>query len=323
MKDVMASLGTWTDIQESLVTADAAAADGFRKAWRTDCTTADASPSAGDSRIFTTYLEGNDLQMFKNGTSGAESYTLAFWVKCNKTGTGQVNLVNNDGARTCGASYAISSADTWEHKVLNYVAESADYPYDRDNGRALKIEWWLDSGTDFSSGTMPTTWEATTSANANAAGDLALGDNTANDWAITGIQLDVGSYTSSTLPPFQHESYVDNLMRCFRYYFKMTRDTTNQAVGMGRYWSTTSGGGMFNFPVPMRGAVTMDFVNGTSYFTASVQGENDYFDGCTQNDYGPTTSGWYMSGGGGVTTATGFICMTNNSLAVCAWKSEL
>ena len=92
---------------------------------------------------------------------------------------------------------------------------------------------------------------------------------------------------------------------------------------MGRYWSTSGGGGQFTFPVPMRGAVTMDFVNGTSYFTASTHGENDYFDGCTQNDYGPTTSGWYMSGGGGVTTAYGFICMTNSTLAVCAWKSEL
>jgi hypothetical protein len=140
---------------------------------------------------------------------------------------------------------------------------------------------------------------------------------------MTGLQLEVGEYTSSDLPPFQHEGYGDNLMRCFRYYFKLTRDVSNQAVCMGRYWSTTNGGGQFTFPVPMRGAVTMDFVNGTSYFTASTKGENDYFDGCTQNDYGPTTSGWYMSGGGGSTPETGFITMTNSSLAVCAWKSEL
>ena len=51
---------------------------------------------------------------------------------------------------------------------------------------------------------------------------LSLGrlnsDNTANDWAMTGIQLEVGTYTSSTLPPFQHESFGDNLARCQRYY---------------------------------------------------------------------------------------------------------
>ena len=39
-------------------------------------------------------------------------------------------------------------------------------------------------------------------------------DNTSNELYITGVQLEVGEYTSSTLPPFQHESFGDNLARC-------------------------------------------------------------------------------------------------------------
>jgi hypothetical protein len=43
-------------------------------------------------------------------------------------------------------------------------------------------------------------------------------DSTSNNVHFTGVQLEVGEYTSSTIPPFQHESYGDNLARCMRYY---------------------------------------------------------------------------------------------------------
>ena len=312
--------GTWTQTQEAL-TADEAYEDGFSKALKMDCTTADASLGAGDYIRMLQRIEAQDLQLLKFGSSTSATLTLGFWVKATKTGTYIVELYQPDDDRSCSKSYTIDATDTWEFKVLNYPADTTGV-IDNDNDTGLTVTFWMGAGTDYTSGTLNETWNSTVAAN-RAVGQVNAADSTSNNFHITGVQLEVGEYTSADLPPFQHESYGDNLMRCFRYYFKMTRDTTNQAVGMGRYWSTTSGGGMFNFPVPMRGAVTMDFVNGTSYFTASVQGENDYFDGCTQNDYGPTTSGWYMSGGGGVTTATGFICMTNNSLAVCAWKSEL
>ena len=37
-------------------------------------------------------FEGQNLQYLKKGTSNAESLTLSFWVKSNKTGTYIVNL---------------------------------------------------------------------------------------------------------------------------------------------------------------------------------------------------------------------------------------
>lgn len=215
---VVGSLGTWTDIQETLTTGAAFNA-GFQKAYRMDCTTAAAAPSAGIAKIFTQYFEGQDLGMFKKGTPNAETSTLAFWVKSNKTGTYQVNMLDKDNTRMCGASYTISVADTWEHKICNYAADTTG-DYNNDNGRSLDIEWWLGSGTDFSSGTMPTAWEAEVSADANAAATVNVGDNIANDWAITGIQFEVGTYTSANLPPFRWETYGDNLLRCQRYYQK-------------------------------------------------------------------------------------------------------
>ena len=229
-KMTIGSIGTYTITQESL-TSGAAYEAGFSKAFRVDCTTADASPSAGDEISFDYKIEGQDLQLFKKGTSSAETFTLAFWIKSNKTGVGQVNLQDRDNSRMCSATYTISSADTWEHKVLNYAADTTGV-FGNDNLESLRIDFWLDSGSSYTSGATPTAWEATATADKNASGALDIAGHTDNDWAITGLQLEVGTYTSSTLPPFQHETYGDNLLRCFRYFYK-DNDGTNTELMSG------------------------------------------------------------------------------------------
>ena len=211
----ISNLGTWTVTQETLSSGNAYNA-GFKKAFRIDCTTADSSPSSSDNLFMQYKIEGNDVQVFKKGTSSAETYTLAFWVKSNKTGTAQVTLIDADNSRQVGATYAISSAETWEHKVLNYPADTTG-AFDIDSNKSLEIEWALDAGSDFTSGAVPSAWESSSNAD-RSVNDLALGDNTANDWAITGIQLEVGTFSSTTLPPFQFESKEENLRRCARYY---------------------------------------------------------------------------------------------------------
>ena len=265
-------IGTWTVTQESLSSGNAYN-NGFRKAIRLDCTSATASPSAADNLSLITRLEGQDLQLFKKGTSNAEKFTLAFWVKSNKTGTSQVNLRDTDNTRLISATYTISSANTWEHKVLNYAADTTG-SFDNDNANSLQIEWFLDSGTDFSSGTAPTSWEASDNTDRNA-NNLALGNSTDNDFAITGIQLEVGEYTSSTLPPFQHEDFGDNLARCQRY-LEFSSDygaTYTSGVNSCVIMDMTSGSHPLYFPISFntykRTAPTMTFYNGNSGATGT------------------------------------------------------
>jgi len=218
MNMLITNCGTYTIAQETLTSGNAYA-NGFQNAFRIDTTTADASPASGDILAVQQIFEGQDVQMFKKGTANAEKFTLAFWVKSNKTGNAQVNLFDNDtsGNRLVGATYSISSADTWEHKVVNFPADTTG-PFDDDNAKSFIVEWWLDSGTNYSSGAVPSAWEARSNADRNAGGALQIARNTANDWAITGVQLEVGEFSSTTLPPFQHESFGDNLRRCARYY---------------------------------------------------------------------------------------------------------
>ena len=212
----VSGLGTHTIIQESL-TSGAAFNAGFANAWRIDTTTADSSPGSGDELLLQYPVEGQDLQVFKKGTANAEKWTLAFWVKSTTTGTGQVNLSDMDNTRQCSDTYTISSADTWEHKILNFAADTTG-SFGDDNGESLRIEWWLDSGSNYEGGAAPTAWEATANGDRNASGNLNIGSATSKDWAITGIQLEVGEFNTDSLPPFQHEVFTDNLKRCQRYY---------------------------------------------------------------------------------------------------------
>ena len=230
--------GTYTVAQESLTSGNAFA-NGFANAWRVDCTTADASPAASDQLGLQYTFEGQDLQVFKKGTANAEKFTLAFWVKSNKTGTGNIQLKDKDNSnRQCTQSYTISSADTWEHKVCVFGADTTG-AFGDDNAKSLIINWYLGSGTDSSSGTANHgTWEAQDQTKVNDGGTLNINASTDNDWAITGIQLEVGEFTSATLPPFEHEVFTDNLKRCQRY-FETTFDYgtaigTSTSVGMIR-----------------------------------------------------------------------------------------
>ena len=264
----LSNIGEFRLSQETLSSGNAYNA-GFKKAFRIDCQQADASPASSDIANMTYKIEGRDVQAFKKGTSSAETYTLAFWVKSNKTGTAQVNLVDGDNSRMVSATYTISSADTWEHKVLNYPADTTG-AFDNDNAKSLEIEWALDAGSDFTSGAVPSAWESQANTD-RSVNDLALQDNTANDWAITGIQLEVGTFSSTTLPPFQFEDFGDNLARCQRYYLNYL-EGSGKMVGITASYSSSEVVLMHNFPTSMRSAPTLEINTGSSYYSHGEAG---------------------------------------------------
>ena len=261
------NLGAYTIIQEALTSGEAYN-NGFRTALRIDTTTADASPASTDYAILRAKLEGKDLGLFKKGTSNAEKFTLAFWVKSNKTTTGQVNLFDIDNDRLVSGTYTISSANTWEKKIINFPADTTG-GFDNDNALSLLVEFFLDSGSNFSSGTAPTAWEAQTNADRNA-NNFAIGSSTDNDFAMTGVQLEVGEFSSTTIPPFQFETFGDNLARCQRYYYRMINE--NVSMGTFSYYSSGRVESGVSFPVTMRTAPSLVSTSGSSYFRVQRNG---------------------------------------------------
>jgi hypothetical protein len=66
---------------------------------------------------------------------------------------------------------------------------------DNDNNTSLDLHLYLGAGTNYTSGTLNTLGTLVTPAN-RAVGQVNLADSTANDWYITGVQLEAGTTAS-------------------------------------------------------------------------------------------------------------------------------
>jgi hypothetical protein len=204
----LGSIGTWTQSQST----DVPTGQGFATSLKMDCTTANASPSAAAALSIQHKIEGQNLQYLKKGTSSAESTTLSFWVKSNKTGTYIAELFDNDNQRQISQTYTISSADTWEKKTLTFAGDTTG-ALGNDNGNSFLVEFWLGAGSNYTSGTLNTSWNSNTNTN-RVVGSVNLADSTSNEWYITGVQLEVGTTASD----FEFLPYGVNEIRCLRYY---------------------------------------------------------------------------------------------------------
>ena len=241
------TMGTWTQSQST----DVPTGQGFAKSTKLDCTTADASPASGDVLVFAQYIEGQNLQYLKKGTSSAESLTCSFWVKSNKTGTYILEL-KDDNNRTINKSYTVSSADTWEKKTITYDGDTTG-TIDNDNTTGLELNFWLGAGSDLTSGTLQTSWGSKVNAN-RAVGNVNLADSTSNEWYITGVQLEAGTTASD----FEFLPNDVNLQRCQRYYQRNFYPT------LGVVGTASTSVHIGRLVVSMRASPTLSTISGTT-----------------------------------------------------------
>ena len=239
-KQLINNLGSWT-IQQSTT-----APDGFSNSLKLDCTTADASPAAGDFLFVRQTIEAQNLQHLAYGTSGAVALTLSFYVRSNKTGNAsiQLNQVDNSN-RSFITTYNIGSADTWEYKTISIPADTSGL-FNNDNGAGLEIDWWLNSGSTYQGSTPATGWATEVTAARNNT-NLGIGGSTDDEWYITGVQLEVGEQAT----PFEHRSFGDELARCQRYYH-VEGDNQYQRYGVGFAYATNGASVLLHLPTAMR-----------------------------------------------------------------------
>ena len=235
------SIGTWSISQST------DSPDGFANSMKMDCTTAEASPSSASALAFVQKIEGQNLQHLKKGTSGALNVTVSFHIKCTKTGTAVVNLIDEDNTRMIGQQFTINSADTWEKKTLTFAGDTSGV-LGNDANSSLRLEIWLDAGSSYKSGSVQSSWATLTTANYFAGGTLNLGDNTSNDVFITGVQLEVGD----TATDFEHRSFGQELVLCQRYYHNYKGDNGDSIGIPGTVWGPSTVTFFVQHPVTMR-----------------------------------------------------------------------
>ena len=308
----------WTMTQETLTSGNAYA-DGFNNALKIDCTTAQGSLGAGDTLHIEQRFEKQDLGAFKKGTANAQKFTFGFWVKATKTGTNIIELQDQGNDRAVSATYTISTTNTWEHKVVTFPADTTGN-FGTSNALGLIIRFYIFAGSNYTSSSLQTSWGASSTA-ARANGQVNNADSTSNNWHLTGVQLEVGEYTSSTLPPFQHESFGDNLARCQRYYYK-TSAVANMPFASGVCNGTTNARAYLTYPQIMRANPTLGKSSSTDF---KVYSGSTNVDSTNVAFYYPNTQQalLYVDVSSGLTNGQGCLIIDDGSSAYIEGSAEL
>jgi len=238
------SLGTWTQSRETDVPSGVGTDVQFKYSLKMLNTATDGSPASNNFCVLQQHIEGQNLQSIGKGTNNARPLVLSFWVKGNVVGRYNVSLRDQDNTRFCTRPYIIKANGTWQQVVVKFPADHTG-TLDADNNKSLTVEFWLGSGSSFSSGSgYDEDW--TTDGTTRAAGNVNVAAKSGGYFMITGVQLELGE--ENTI--FEHLPYDVNLRRCQRYYFKSS--TFCVARGYGSY-----GEAQHIFPATMRATPTI------------------------------------------------------------------
>ena len=209
-------------------------------------------------------IEGYNVSDLNFGKSTAKTITISFWVRSSLTGTFGGSLRNSANDRSYPFSYTISAANTWELKSITITGDTTG-TWLTTNGTGLDISFSLGMGSTYS--TTAGSWAAGNYASATGATSV-VGTNGATFY-ITGVQLEIGS--SAT--PFERRLYNQELVNCYRYYYKAL-GPNNSRYGIGTNSSTTVSNAIINFPVTMRTSPSALEQSGTAAHYALVYGAN-------------------------------------------------
>ena len=194
---------------------------GFANCLKLACTTADTSIAAGEYLVLEHAFEGQNLQSIAKGTADAKPITVSFYVKGNASATYVVELNDQDNSRSISKSFSVTTS--WSRVELNIPADTTG-AFDDDTAKSLSLYFWLHSGSNFSSGTLNTSWGSRTSANI-AVGISSFFDSTSRTFFMTGLQVEIGEKATE----FEHEPIGTTLQKCQRYYWQPPKAGNNSA----------------------------------------------------------------------------------------------
>ena len=262
---------TGTDGQdESLTIAQADVASGttpytsgFRKALKITNGNQTSGAGAGDYVQIDYTTEAQDIATSGwNYVSSSSKITLSFWVKASVAQSYTYAIRSLDGtAQVFNCKTPDLTADTWT-KITKVIPGDSNLTFDNDNGGGFMIMWFPFVGTTYTtSGLAEDTWSAWASAKHGIENTTTWWTTNDATFELTGVQLEVGDVATD----FEHRSYGDELLRCQRYYFKISPSAASKPI-VSTAWGPfqNKAQGTTFFPVEMRTEPTALEQSGTA-----------------------------------------------------------
>ena len=258
-KTTVVNHGTYTSSQET----DSPA--GFTHSLKVD-NTSQVSSEANNARLYVQHkIEKQDLQHLIKGTSSAKQITVQFFVKSNKTGTYILELWDNISNRHVSATYTINSSATWEQKIITYPADTGGSAYDSTNANTAAIEfnWWLAAGSNFTSGSLATTWTGNSDTQRVVGQTVNIGNS--GYWQLTGVQIETGTQATA----YEYRSFQEELARCQRYFQRFQSGGDHHQLAAAGEGSSSCKVGV-PLTVPLRASPTVACGSHRWYRSSSV-----------------------------------------------------
>ena len=260
-----------------------------------------ATPATTEERSWCQPIEGFNVADLGWGAAGAQTITISFWVQSSVTGTFGVVLGNAAFNRSYVASYAISSANTWEYKTIT-VAGDTSGTWAKNNTSGVVVFWDLGTGPTYS-GSATGAWQA--AGYEGLTGGTKLSATTGATFYITGVQLEKGATATS----FDYRPYGTELALCQRYYYKIPSTGNTALVNMSP-WTTTSVYGVTTFHTVMRTMTPSMSYSSLSDFTYYSNGSSFTPTGIQMDRYSQDTAELLFSFGSSVGSAGGWVRMS-------------
>ena len=251
--------------------SDAPTTLGFTKSHKTDVTTANTTASGGQQINIQYRIEGKDIRSSGwNHLSPSSFLTLSFYFNTTKTGNLKLPIAFRSRS---GTNYyyiqnvTITDPTNWNRYTVT-IPGNSNIQIDDNASAGLDIFFSYYTGSNkitSSEGTWSSTNAYRTSDSTN------FFDSTSNDMFLTGVQLEVGD----TATTFEHKSEQEELLRCYRYYYKMgeldykgAHMSAGETYGIGMSDNdNTNVYCQIDFPVPMREPPsTLDQAGASNYY---------------------------------------------------------
>jgi hypothetical protein len=189
--------------------ADVPSNNEFQNSLRVAVTTADTSITSAKFAVLTQPIEGYNVRDLIGKT-----FTVSFWVRSSKTGIHCIALRNSGSDRTWVSEYNINSVNTWEKKTVTVSGGLVTAgTWNWTNGVGLDVCFVLASGSTYQ--TAAGIWQ--TGSFFDTVNQVNCLDTVGNIFAITGVQLEVGSVGTA----FEHRDYNLELTMAQRYFCKL------------------------------------------------------------------------------------------------------